>query len=167
MNRYFKLIPYITLFCATLFSTATAQQPDAQILSLEKQVMTTVDQVKGSVIAIELKAKKGQQPTGSGSGVIVSPDGLILTAAHVVDNQDFAYAILADGTEHKIKVLGMNRYKDAAICRFVDQNRTWPHAPMGDSDSAKVTEWVIADMMRSEAPLSVLDVFAHTTLGVF
>lgn len=114
----------------------------SELLELEQRVVDTVSKVKNSVIAIIIK--DGDQISGSGSGVIVSKDGLIFTAAHVVEGQEKVTAIMADESEHTIEVLGMNFYKDVAVCRMADRSRLYPYSSPGSSDTLKVTDWVIA-----------------------
>ena len=133
---------FIVFLYGFLLSVSTGAEVDPKLKNLERQVMNTVKKVKNSVIAIELS--KGGQVAGSGSGVVVSADGLIFTAAHVVDGSKFADAILEDGSRHQIEVLGMNLYKDAAVCKFVEEGKSWDHVPLGNSDDSPVTTWVIA-----------------------
>ena len=130
------------LFLVLLPSGLThAQKVNKEFFELEKQVVATVTQTKESVIAIVMKDAYGMT-VGSGSGVIVSEDGLVFTAAHVVDGFTEVTAILSDQSEHRLKVLGMNRYKDAAVCQLLEE-RSWPFANIGDSDNLEVTDWVI------------------------
>ncbi len=136
------LLIYLLPLLPTL-SSAQSVQVAPDLTRLEATVVETVDRVEESVIAIVMRDQAGNN-LGSGSGVIVTSDGLILTAAHVVDNQTRVIAIMSDNSEHEAEVLGMNRFKDAALCRMVDIDRQWPHSPIGDSDSTEVTSWVIA-----------------------
>jgi serine protease Do len=86
---------------------------------------------------------------GSGSGVIVSKDGLVLTAAHVVeaagsgDEKKDVAVILPDGTEVKGKVLGLDLNRDAAMVQIED-SREWPFAEPAPADSVEKGEWCIA-----------------------
>ncbi len=96
--------------------------------------------------AIESVTVNVQQGSAQGSGVIITPDGYVLTAAHVAGgaNRD-AYIILNDGTRVRAKTLGMNRDKDAGLMKIVDQRSTpWPHATLGRSRDLKVGQWCIA-----------------------
>lgn len=113
------------------------------LVHLETQVISTVDEVKDSVVALVMRDENGTT-VGSGSGVIVSEKGLIYTAAHVVEGFDQVIAIMSDESEHEVKVLGMNLYKDAAVCRMRDSSQSYPYSPPGNSDDLKVTDWVIA-----------------------
>ena len=121
---------------------AFGENVSPKLVALEKKITNTVEKVESSVIAIVMRDQSGQT-IGSGSGVIVTEEGLVFTAAHVVQGQKEVFAILADQTEHKMEVLGMNMYKDAAVCQL-PTNRKWPYAEIGDSDSLVVTDWVLA-----------------------
>jgi serine protease Do len=78
----------------------------------------------------------------AGSGFIVSRDGYILTNAHVVDESDEVTVRLLDRREFKAKVVGTDEGTDLAVLK-IDANNLSP-APLGDSDAARVGEWVLA-----------------------
>ncbi len=112
----------------------------------QSKVSAAVAKAKSSVVCITSRGAKGM---GSGSGVIVSKDGLVLTAAHVVeaagggdDKKDVA-VILADGTELKGKVLGLNLNRDAAMVQIEDP-REWPFSEPAPANSVEKGEWCIA-----------------------
>jgi serine protease Do len=77
-----------------------------------------------------------------GSGVIVNPDGYILTNNHVVQGADELTVILSDGNKLKGKVVGTDPRTDLAVVK-VDK-KGLPAMPFADSDKAKVGEWVLA-----------------------
>ena len=86
-----------------------------------------------------------QQPEfqeAAGSGFIVSKDGYILTNDHVVDGSDEVTVRLLDRREFKAKVIGTDAGTDLAVLK-IDANNLTP-APLGDSDAARVGEWVLA-----------------------
>jgi serine protease Do len=78
----------------------------------------------------------------AGSGFIVSRDGYILTNDHVVDGSDQVTVRLLDRREFKAKVIGTDPNTDLAVVK-IDANNLTP-APLGDSDGARVGEWVLA-----------------------
>jgi serine protease Do len=82
------------------------------------------------------------QRQGLGSGVIVDPDGYILTNNHVVDEAQEISVHLADGREFKAKVVGADPPTDIAVIKIKAENL--PVAQLGDSDKAEVGDWVIA-----------------------
>jgi serine protease Do len=88
---------------------------------------------------------RNQQPRpeqASGSGFIVSRDGYILTNAHVVDGASQVTVRLLDRHEFRAKVVGIDTPTDVAVLK-VDADNLTP-APLGDSDAARVGEWVLA-----------------------
>ena len=78
----------------------------------------------------------------AGSGFIVSRDGYILTNDHVVDGSDQVTVRLLDRREFKAKVVGTDPNTDLAVLKIDADNLT--PAPLGDSDAARVGEWVLA-----------------------
>ncbi|MSR15818.1 MAG: Do family serine endopeptidase [Gammaproteobacteria bacterium] len=84
----------------------------------------------------------GGQRQGQGSGFIISADGVVLTNAHVVEDADEVNVLLADKRELKAKVLGIDKTTDVAVLKVDAQNL--PTLRIGDADSLKVGEWVIA-----------------------
>ena len=85
-----------------------------------------------------------QQGSSQGSGVIITEDGYILTAAHVAGAPGRnAIVILHDGTKLQAKTLGMNRDHDAGLIRIEAPGRKFAHASLGQSKSLKVGQWVI------------------------
>lgn len=81
---------------------------------------------------------------GSGSGVVISPDGLILTAAHVTSGigKEFT-AIFEDGRKVKAESLGLVASSDCAMAKITEQG-TWPFVELDREDSAKLGDWVFA-----------------------
>ncbi len=79
---------------------------------------------------------------GTGSGVIVSADGYILTNNHVVDSADDITVRLNDGREIKAKVVGTDPKSDLAVVKIEADHLTY--AKFGDSDKLDVGDWVLA-----------------------
>ena len=79
---------------------------------------------------------------GLGSGVIVSADGYILTNNHVIDGADKITVMLQDKKKYDAKIVGRDPQTDVAVVK-IDAGGL-PAAALGNSDSAKVGEWVIA-----------------------
>ncbi len=78
-----------------------------------------------------------------GSGFIVDPNGLVVTNNHVIDNANEIMVILGDGTELEAKLIGTDPKTDLALLK-VESDRALPHVSFGDSDSARIGDWVIA-----------------------
>ncbi len=79
---------------------------------------------------------------GQGSGFIVSPDGLILTNAHVVRGADEVTVKLTDRREFRAKVLGSDDKTDIAVLKIAASGL--PTVPLGSSQALKAGEWVLA-----------------------
>ncbi len=79
---------------------------------------------------------------GQGSGFIVSPDGVILTNAHVVADADEVVVKLTDRREFKAKVVGSDKPTDVAVLKI--DAKDLPTVRIGNSQRARVGEWVVA-----------------------
>lgn len=83
-----------------------------------------------------------ERPTGVGSGFILSPDGYIMTNAHVVDGADRILVTLTDKREFKAKLIGLDKRTDVALVKI--DAKDLPPVSIGDSSKVKVGEWVLA-----------------------
>jgi serine protease Do len=79
---------------------------------------------------------------GSGSGVIVSADGYILTNNHVIEGMDEITVVNANGDKYDAKVVGSDPRTDLAVIKV--DGKDFPAAKLGDSDKIEVGEWVLA-----------------------
>lgn len=79
---------------------------------------------------------------GSGSGVIISSDGAILTNNHVIQNASRIEVLMRDGRRLLATVVGVDSATDLAVLRVPATGL--PAAPLADSDRARVGEWVVA-----------------------
>ena len=78
----------------------------------------------------------------TGSGVIISSDGYIVTNNHVVEGADELTVTLNDNREFSARIVGTDKQTDLALLKVNAKNL--PTLPIGDSDKLKVGEWVIA-----------------------
>jgi len=86
---------------------------------------------------------KSAPQMGSGSGVIISPDGYIVTNHHVIDNSTKLYVTLNNNSEYEATVVGSDPNTDIALIK-IQLEEQLPYLSFGDSDMAKVGEWVLA-----------------------
>jgi Do/DeqQ family serine protease len=88
----------------------------------------------------------GGQPramVGSGSGVIISPDGYIVTNNHVIANASNLEVTLNNNKTYTAKLIGTDPNTDIALIK-VDGDDDFPFIPFGDSNNVKIGEWVLA-----------------------
>lgn len=109
-----------------------------------------LDELRGIQLRIQRVAAANTNATvlisdgvGSGSGVIVSPDGLVLTAGHVLTTGGTQYKVtLPTGREVRAHPLGKNLNIDAGMVQM-DEPGPWPHVEIGDSGSLKIGDWLV------------------------
>jgi len=122
-------------------SGVQAREPAASIgdlVKLEKKVGEVAAKALPATVAL-VSEKTGS----SGSGVIVSKDGLILTAAHVGQGLKEVDVYFSDGKKYFGKVLGSNYSKDIAMVKMVDPG-PWPFVELGESKPLTAGDWVVA-----------------------
>jgi len=78
-----------------------------------------------------------------GSGFVIDPEGLIVTNNHVIDGADEISITLQDNTTLKASVVGRDESTDLALLR-VKPDKPLPYVEFGDSDAARVGDWVLA-----------------------
>lgn len=117
-----------------------AGEPDlAPFLKLQENVQSLLPKVRPAVVAIFTG-------DGTASGVIMSEDGLILTAAHVAERPGRELrVILEDGTVVQATTLGLDKTTDAALMQLNDTERKWPHVKVSRQViKAQPGEWCFA-----------------------
>lgn len=80
---------------------------------------------------------------GSGSGVIISPDGYIVTNNHVIAKAQQLKVTLNNNKTYDAEIIGTDPNSDIALIK-IDTERSLPYLAFGDSDNTKVGEWVLA-----------------------
>ena len=79
-----------------------------------------------------------------GSGFIINEEGLIITNNHVVAEADEVVVILEEGDEYPAEILGTDEKTDLALIKIQPKNGSLPICRLGDSDRARVGDWVLA-----------------------
>jgi len=123
-----------------------ADTSDVDLLdAYSRAVPTVVDAVGPAVVSISGRGKKhGREPeqTGAGSGVIIAPDGYVLTNDHVVHHANRLAITLTDGTRFGATVVGKDPATDLAVIRADASGLQC--ASLGDSSLLRVGQLVIA-----------------------
>jgi serine protease Do len=109
-----------------------------QLRLLEAQVEQVATQAVAATVEVEVA-------NSIGSGVIISPEGLVLTAAHVIGGQNRPVTVvLADGRRLKGHTLGAHHKLDAGMLQLDEAPEDLPFAPVVTGDEVQVGEWVVA-----------------------
>ena len=88
--------------------------------------------------------RRQQRPLiGTGSGVIISPDGYIITNSHVVENADKIEITTNSNQTFDAELVGSDDQNDIALLK-INSNEVLSYATFGDSDSTQIGEWVLA-----------------------
>jgi serine protease Do len=110
-----------------------------------RAVMAVADRLAPSVASLRVmrRTRGGQMPAGAGSAVVLSPDGFLLTNAHVVGRSDIrGRATFGDGREERFEVVGRDPLSDLALLRS-DGGDLVP-AELGDAEQLRVGQLVVA-----------------------
>jgi serine protease Do len=109
---------------------------------IETRVKEVVAKVSPAVVSVSLRS--GGNALVYGSAVVVSADGLVLTAAHVAGtpNREVTFTF-PDGRTAKGVTLGTNHDVDAGLMHITDPG-PWPFAPVGDLTDARLGSWMVA-----------------------
>jgi S1-C subfamily serine protease len=119
------------------------QESEEQLLdAYSRAVVHVVDHVGPAVVSIGVRQNTESLGEGAGSGVIIAPDGFILTNHHVIDKASTIDVRLTDGSSYAAQVVGTDPATDLAVVR-VGANGL-PTAELGDSDRLRVGQLAIA-----------------------
>lgn len=129
---------------STVHTAAPPQEPfeDPLLDAYSRAVIGVVDRVGPAVVRLDVQARD-QRRAGSGSGVIVAPDGLVLTNSHVVGGAAQVGVTTIDGRNLTARVVGDDPDTDLALVRL-DASATLPFAPLGDSKRLRRGQLVVA-----------------------
>jgi len=83
------------------------------------------------------------QKGSTGSGVVISEDGYIVTNNHVIDNADELTVTLNNQKSYKARVIGFDKKSDIALLK-IEAKEKLTYIPFGDSNNVKIGEWVLA-----------------------
>lgn len=146
MRKSYILITAVTLF---MFQFSTAFSADDQKVlnlfdDLQKVIISLSRRIQPSVIHLEVVKKSNSFKFKSlASGLVVDPDGYILTNEHVVDKAQSIRVTLTNKLEYPAEVIGTDKQTDLALIKIKTEDKLIV-PKFGDSDKIEVGEWVIA-----------------------
>ena len=131
------------------FQNLNFEKPD--FVEIEKKTIDNVVHVKNSSnisndFSLEdlIFGRRQQRPLiGSGSGVIISSDGYIITNSHVIKNADKIEVTTNSNQTFDAELIGSDDQNDIALLK-INSNEILSYATFGDSDSTQIGEWVLA-----------------------
>lgn len=126
--------------------TAGTPEPDDRSIfdAYSRAVVDVVDTVGPSVVRVATPPDRARRrPGATGSGVIISPDGLVLTNSHVVQEARVVRLALPDTRTVEARLVGDDPHTDLALLRVTD-NVSLPAAHLGDSKALKRGQLVVA-----------------------
>jgi S1-C subfamily serine protease len=118
---------------------------DAEALDAYSRAVSAVaDRLAPSVASLQVRrrTRRGLMPAGAGSGVVLTPDGFILTNAHVVAGPGGGVARFTDGRELRFEVVGRDPMSDLAVVRTDDSGLV--PGELGEAETLRVGQLVVA-----------------------
>ncbi len=128
------LVSFVCALCCVLAS-ATENDTIRELLLVEKQIHQVVAKNMESCVSIS-------DGTGYGSGVVVSEDGLVLTAGHVMTTDKTYDIIFPSGRNVKARPVGKNLDIDAGMLQIIDPGGPWPAVKIS-SKPVQLGDWVV------------------------
>ena len=121
------------------------REPGRTPAAVADQLVTRIAEVLAPSVANLQVWKRGRRGprAGSGSGVLITPDGCLLTSAHVVEGTDRGIAAFSDGSELDIEIVGADPLSDLAVLRTAPGWSLTP-AVLGDAARLRVGQLVVA-----------------------
>lgn len=129
----------------------TAEQSATPVANSDKKLLSVVEiakKVGPTVVGINTKTQsmsifgRMQESEGSGSGIILTADGYIVTNNHVIDGANSITVVLSDGKEYEAKLTGADSRTDLAVIKIDAANL--PYATLGNSSDLQVGELAVA-----------------------
>jgi len=162
MNRFYPSLCVAIFLLSCQLETPPFAQQEGIDKSRQTAITYAIEQISNSVVGINVTQLKQQQVNpffdpfwggffpytrtfkvdNMGSGVLVSPDGYIITNTHVVDNATEIVVTLRGGKSYEAQLVGMDNLTDIALVKVDDSDL--PFANLGNSDELIVGEWAIA-----------------------
>ncbi len=104
---------------------------------------TTISRAPTNIMEYFYGGGEPRAMVGAGSGVIITPDGYIITNNHVIANASDLEVTLNNNKTYKADLIGADPKTDIALIK-IDADDTLPFVPFGDSNEIRIGEWVLA-----------------------
>ena len=104
---------------------------------------TTINRNSNNILEHFFGSGKSRAIVGSGSGVIISPDGYIITNNHVIVNTSKLEVTLNNNKTYEAELIGTDPKTDIALIK-IKTKKNLPYVSFGDSNQVKIGEWVLA-----------------------
>jgi S1-C subfamily serine protease len=128
------------------FISADFETPseDEALDAYSRSVTAVAERLTPSVanLRVSRRVRGGRVVDGGGSAVVITPDGFMLTSAHVIERTDGGRASFVDGTEHSFEVVGSDPLSDLALLRTNASDLR--AAELGDAERLRVGQLVVA-----------------------
>jgi S1-C subfamily serine protease len=121
------------------------QPTDAEALDAYSVAVTSVAELLIPSVAslkVSRRTRSGRAAEGAGSGVVITPDGFLITSAHVIAGAQRGSASFTDGREIDFDIIGADPLSDLAVIRAGASDL--PAATLGDADGLRVGQLVVA-----------------------
>ena len=116
---------------------------EEQALDAYSSTVTRVaERLQHSVASLRVGRRDGRRPEGTGSAVVLTVDGLLVTSAHVVEGVNAGRAAFADGGQYDVELIGSDPLSDLALVRARGAHLT--AVEVGDADRLRVGQLVVA-----------------------
>jgi S1-C subfamily serine protease len=121
------------------------EEVEVEALDAYSTVVTRVAERLSPAVAnlrVAKQSRSGAVHGGAGSGVVITPDGFLLTSAHVVEGAAFGEAAFPDGEELRFEIVGADPLSDLALLRLGEAPPAW--AELGAAERLRVGQLVVA-----------------------
>ncbi len=140
-----KVLPSVVSITSTQIDTVVYRNPYDQFFSSPfDQFFGFPQQRRNPKQQQQEPHKEERRKSGTGSGVIVSKDGYILTNHHVVADADEITIRMDDDREYEAEVVGVDSLSDVAVIKIKEDVKDLPAAYIGNSDNLRPGDWVLA-----------------------
>jgi len=124
-------------------SSPPSDESEAALDAYSRTVIAVADAVGPSVANLRVRRRSRRGPsTGAGTGVAISPDGFLITSAHVVEGSQRGVAEFGDGSECEVSLVGADPLSDLAVLRA--DHGDLAAARLGDAERLRIGQLVIA-----------------------